>query len=85
MEGSSFEHIDHDRMTSAPSDRPSCSARRAPYRCMQRTSSRFASKVAQAGITMKKLSETEPLVMLTHLGPENPDIPTEQSPGRDAR
>ena len=40
---------------------------------------------AQAGITMKNLSETEPLVMLKHFGPENPETPTEQSLERDVR
>ncbi len=34
-----------------------------------------SEEAARGGVLMKNLSETEPLVMLKHFGPENPDVP----------
>jgi hypothetical protein len=40
---------------------------------------------ARGGVMMTNTSETEPLVVLKHFGPENPEVPMAQSGGRDAR
>ena len=38
----------------------------------------FALHAARAGVKITNLSKTDPIVMLKHFGPENPDLVLEQ-------